>query len=310
MKTNFTKHYSSPSQVIQILKSRGMVFSDDAKAERYLTNISYHRLSAYIFPFYQLPKSDLTLKDGTNFTKALTLYRFDKKLRILLFNEIEKLEVSVRSVLANFGCQELQDDFWITNSSYFANAVRFKQTLSVIDKEIDSSKEDYIEDFRASFVESYPPAWMITEVLSFGSLNYIYSNIASNQLRKQIADYFGVKPKIFVSWLTVLSNLRNMCCHHARVWNRDFVLKPAEPRKLASIWTETSKLDDKRIYYRLCIIKYLLNTISPNNDLCNKLNSLFAEFPQVDAFAMGFPVNWDKRSPLAIKKYIFDVNKQ
>lgn len=158
MKTNFTKHYSSPSQVIQILKSRGMVFSDDAKAERYLTNISYHRLSAYIFPFYQLPKSDLTLKDGTNFTKALTLYRFDKKLRILLFNEIEKLEVSVRSVLANFGCQELQDDFWITNSSYFANAVRFKQTLSVIDKEIDSSKEDYIEDFRASFVESYPPA--------------------------------------------------------------------------------------------------------------------------------------------------------
>ena len=88
-----------------------MVFSDDTKAERYLTNISYHRLSAYIFPFYQLPKSDLTLKDGTNFTKALTLYRFDKKLRILLFNEIEKLEVSVRSVLANFGCQELQDDF-------------------------------------------------------------------------------------------------------------------------------------------------------------------------------------------------------
>jgi len=100
-------------------------------------------------------------------------------------------------------------------------------------------------------------------------LNYIYSNIANNQLRKQIADYFGVKPIVFVSWLTVLSNLRNMCCHHARVWNREFALKPAEALKLKGAWVDTSKLDNKRVYYRLCIVKYLLNIISPYNDKCD-----------------------------------------
>lgn len=103
--------------------------------------------------------------------------------------------------------------------------------MAIIDKELASSKEDYIEDFRQNFIEDYPPAWMITEVLSFGNLNYIYSNIASNQLMKRIAGYFGLKPQVFVSWLTVLANLRNMCCHHARVWNRDFMLNPAEPKK-------------------------------------------------------------------------------
>ena len=83
MKTNYPKHYSSPTQIIQLLKNnRRMVITDEAKAERYLTNISYHRLSAYIFPFYQIPKTNLLLKSGTTFEKVLTLYRFDKKLRL------------------------------------------------------------------------------------------------------------------------------------------------------------------------------------------------------------------------------------
>lgn len=141
----------------------------------------------------------------------MALYRFDKKLRMLLFNEIEKIEVAIRSVLANIGCQELQDKYWMTKPDYFANADKFRQTLAIIEKELSSNKEDYIEDFRSNYVESYPPAWMITEVLSFGNLNYIYSNISSNQLAKHIAGYFGLKPKVFTSWLTVLANLRNMC---------------------------------------------------------------------------------------------------
>ena len=99
-----------------------MHFSDEGKAENYLMNIGYHRLSAYIFPFYKSPKSDLVLNDGTTFEQVMTLYRFDKKLRIVLFNEIEKIELAIRSVLANMGCQELGDKYWITKAEYFANA--------------------------------------------------------------------------------------------------------------------------------------------------------------------------------------------
>ena len=138
MKTSFPKPYSTPKQIVQILKSRGMHFSDEGKAENYLMNIGYHRLSAYIFPFYKSPKSDLVLKDGTTFEQVMTLYRFDKKLRIVLFNEIEKIEVAIRSVLANMGCQELGDKYWITKAEYFANAdshrkgIGFKQKKNIL----------------------------------------------------------------------------------------------------------------------------------------------------------------------------------
>lgn len=265
---------------------------DEHKVENYLLNIGYHRLSAYIYPFYKSPKSDLMLKEGTTFEQVITLYRFDKKLRILLFNEIEKIEVAIRSVLANIGCQELDDRYWITKPEYFANADRFNQTLAVIEKELASSKEDYIEDFRRNYVENYPPAWMITEVLSFGNLNYIYSNITNNRLMKRIGDYFGLKPQVFTSWLTVLANLRNMCCHHARVWNRDFMLNPTEPRKTSNAWIDTSRIDKKKIFYRLCIIRYFLISVSPNNNLNEKLLDLFVQFPSIDIAAMGGYKEW------------------
>ena len=297
MKTSFPKPYSTPKQIVQILKSRGMYFCDEDKAESYLMNIGYHRLSAYIFPFYKIPKSDLKLKDDTTFEQVMILYRFDKKLRIVLFNEIEKIEVAIRSVLANIGCQELGDKYWITRAEYFANAEKFNQTLAVIEKELASSKEEYIENFRRNHIEDYPPAWMIAEVLSFGNLNYIYSNIASNRLRKLIADYFGLKPQVFTSWLTVLANLRNMCCHHARVWNRDFMLNPAEPRKASKVWIDTSRIDKKKLFYRLCIIKYFLSAVSPNNNFNGKIADLLSKFPPIDITAMGFIKDW-KSEPL------------
>lgn len=88
-----------------------MVIDDERKVEKYLMNIGYHRLSAYIFPFYLMPKNDLMLKEDTSFRQILTLYRFDKKLRILLFNEIEKIEVAIRSVLPTLVARN-----WATNT--------------------------------------------------------------------------------------------------------------------------------------------------------------------------------------------------
>ena len=67
MKTSFAKLYSSPKQIVQILKRRGMLMDNEQKAENYMMNIGYHRLLAYIYPFYQSPKSDLALKEGTTF---------------------------------------------------------------------------------------------------------------------------------------------------------------------------------------------------------------------------------------------------
>ncbi|MDR1938730.1 MAG: hypothetical protein LBQ73_09595 [Tannerellaceae bacterium] len=45
----------------------------------------------------------------------------------------------------------------------------------------------------------------------------------------------------------------------------------------------------KRMYFRICIIKYLLFTVSPHNSFTEKPKSLLAEYPTIDIRAMGFP---------------------
>ena len=50
----------------------------------------------------------------------------------------------------------------------------------------------------------------------------------------------------------------------------------------------------QRVYYNMCIIKYFLDIISPNNDMLDKMNNLFGRFPEIDLVALGFPVGWEQ----------------
>ncbi|MDE6692518.1 MAG: Abi family protein [Muribaculaceae bacterium] len=106
---SFHKSYSTPLELIGLLKSRGLVFSDTAKAEHLLSTIGYYRLSAYMFPFLTMPKSNHIYKPLSTFEKVMMLYRFDKELRLFIFSEIEKIEVAVRCAIVNIGCEVTND---------------------------------------------------------------------------------------------------------------------------------------------------------------------------------------------------------
>ena len=97
----FSKTYTSPHDLVSLLQSRGLSINDAVRAERYLEYIGYYRLSAYMYPLLQLPKEQHLYKVGASFNQVLMLYRFDKKLRLLIFNEIEKIEIAIRSAIVN-----------------------------------------------------------------------------------------------------------------------------------------------------------------------------------------------------------------
>lgn len=121
-----------PQDLISLLKSRGLLIPDEQKAVNYLTNIGYYRLSAYFHPLLKEPKSDHIYKDDATFDLVMNIYRFDRKLRMLLFNEIEKIEVAIRSAMSNDITTGLNDVFWMTNPGYFHNPTVFARTLSHI----------------------------------------------------------------------------------------------------------------------------------------------------------------------------------
>ena len=270
MTVSFTKQYNSPEDIISLLLKRGLAINDRARACRYLQNIGYYRLSAYFYPFLLQPKEEHRFKSGCEFQNALDLYRFDKKLRLFIFNEIEKIEIAFRSVLANVVAKESGNIFWMTDVSMFASEEKFNRTMALVDKEMKSS-----------------------EILPLGVVTRIYENIKSNQLKKSIAGYFDLPVPVFISWLTVITLTRNSCCHHSRIWNRLYAVNPMIAKKMKRPWINT-EVSPRKVFYEICIIKWFIDIISPQNDMKGHLQKLLADFPMVDIRAMGFPDRWDE----------------
>ena len=291
-KITFDKTYHSPQELIQLLESRGLLVENKPKSEHYLKYIGYYRLSAYMYPLLEMPKENHIYKQGSSFEKVMMLYRFDKKLRLLIFNEIEKIEVAVRSVIVNSGSELTGNPFWMTDGSNFIDKNKFEKTLKLIDSELGRSREDFIIHFKDTYSNPYPPAWILAEILPLGVMTNIYSNIKNKKVKKRISQTFGLQISPFESWMTIVTLTRNSCCHHARVWNKQNTIQPMIPLKMEHPWI-VQPTDTLRIYFDLCIIKFFLNTIVPNNDLKLNLEKLFVEYPEIDLSALGFPDGWE-----------------
>lgn len=288
----FTKRFESSENLVDLLESRGLQICDRNKAIQYLDNIGYYRLSAYMYPLLKMPKTAHLYKEGSTFKKVMMLYRFDKKLRLLMFNEIEKIEIAIRRAVMQITADMTGNPFWLTDSSYFLDSSKFNETMRAISKEYSKSKEEFILHFKRTYSEPYPPSWILGELLTIGNINAIYRNIKQNRIRKRIAKRFGLPINVFESWLTVIAVTRNACGHHSRVWNKQNAIQPAIPNSPAGEWI-TQPTDSMRAYFDLCIIKYFLNVISPNNNMQSKLTWLFIRFPEIDLQALGFPQGWE-----------------
>ncbi len=211
-------------------------------------------------------------------------------------------EAKARNYLTNIGYFRLSAYFYPlleqpkTAHNYKTGFYRqdyFNSSISEIDSELLKSREDFIEHFNNTYTDHYPPAWMIAEILPLGNICRIYKNINDSNLKKKISKQFGLQPIAFESWIMTIAGLRNICCHHSRLWNRVLVLRTSLPQNTQYPWVSNpSTIDIQRVYFRLCMIRYFLFSVSPHNTFKEKLIDLLSKYPSVDINAMGFTANW------------------
>jgi abortive infection bacteriophage resistance protein len=294
-KTHYTKPSLTFQQQLQQLIDRGMTVEDPNKALHILESVSYYRISGYWYPFLA-DKQKHVFKYGAQFETAFKLYCFDRELRSLIISELEKIEVAIRAKMIYVLSQKF-GGFWFQDLTLFKNPQKFQTQLSVkLKEEYDRSDEEFIRAFRLKYSDPLPPSWMIMEIISFGTLSKLFSQLKPSREKRDIANYFGLADVVFENWLHSIVYLRNICAHHSRLWNRTLSIKPQilqSPRKL---WLKNVNVRSDRTYYVLCMIKYLLQTVNPKSRFAFKLKSLFLKYPNVDTYAMGFTNNWEQES--------------
>ena len=275
---------------IDLLESQGLVIGDRQKARQILRNVSYSRLKAYMVPL-MTERTPRKFREGASFNDVYTLYGFDRRLRELVFHEMEKVEISIRTHIA-YATSLADAGYWYTKGEHFRSPKEHRNLLERIKGEVKRSDNDAIKRFYEKYSNELPPCWLALEATSMGTLSLIYEDLRPGAAKRQIADYYGLSDTVLMSWLHHLVYVRNICAHHNRLWNKNLSISariPESPRKMFPPQTMTGP---QRVYTTLCVLKYLQDTVKPANTFALRLRTLIDNYPSVDISQMGFPEYW------------------
>lgn len=279
---------------INQLKNRGLIIEDVELAKHYLSHVSYYRLAGYWWSM-QIDKENHIFKEKSKFEDVVNLYNFDRELRILLFDAIEKIEISLRTKMIYHLSHEF-DPWWFQNSQLFQDTGALIDTLATIKDEVERSKDAFIKEHKKKYKDDlrFPPAWKTLELTSIGSLSKLYGNLNNNiKSKDKIAEEFGAVNHTYLpSWLQSIAQIRNYCAHHSRLWNRNLPGTPKILSKPPHKWVQDIPKDTSKLYLHLCIMRYLVNIIAPGNSFSIKLQELLAKYPNVDPIALGLKPDW------------------
>jgi abortive infection bacteriophage resistance protein len=310
----FTKPPLTIEEQLRLLRSRGLIIINEESAQHYLKFISYYRFCGYGIEFEEkLDSNDKRYQASTTFEKILDCYIFDRKLRLLVIDAIERIEVAIRSVMIN----ELSLKYgahWYLQKKLFLPKFKHDELIQTIEKETSyKAKDGSIQhQKREQFIQHYfrkyshpplPAVWMIAEVLPLGTWSSIFANLINREDQKLICNNFKINYVLMTSWLHALTYLRNLCAHHSKLWSRHFTLKPIIAKNYQTQFEHNTKFAAQA-----AIIKIFLQTVSPSSDWSHHLYNLICDHPTIDVRKMGFRTNWQDDPFWEIKKEALTVH--
>lgn len=263
-------------QQISKLKSYGMVFDDEEKAKEILLDVGYYRLGFYSFP-YEVTFPDLDnrghkLKPGTTFKSVYDLYEFDTKLRRLLLNALDRIEVNIRtSIIYYISLRYINDSCWFVNRKYMA-----PKFVNDFESQVYATmrKNPVIQHHHAKHSGLYAPAWKTIEFMTIGNLINLYDALKEPDAKALVANVYGCSRGVFFNYLETIRVLRNKCAHGSCVYRMDF------PKGIKRMPANVSPEDRHNINSGISVIRHILGCISKarkaelENDIRNLVSSI------------------------------------
>ena len=221
---------------------------------------------------------------------------FDRSISQLLFKAIASIEVCLRAQVVqvlglHYGARALH------NIKAFKDKESFQKTQKRLDRETNQALRTQ-KPLAVHHLKKYGqlPIWAEVENSSFGTLSKIYGNLADSSVANEIAACFGVGRFHLKNWLRHLTQIRNLCAHHDRLYNKMFTVHPR-------LFGEYKHLHGARLFATFFVIFRMQDTLDEvqANLLRQELGHIIDTHPNVDLEPIGFPENWREilRVPLS-----------
>ncbi len=127
-------------------------------------------------------------------------------------------------------------------------------------------------------------------------MSKLYGNLKSSVKSKDTiaAELNTVNHTYLPSWLQSIAQIRNICAHHGRLWNKNLPGRPALLSKPPAPWLNNVPPVNEHhmLYTHVCCMKYLLDVADKEHHFAKKLGELLEKYPSVDLNALGFQKEW------------------
>ena len=215
-------HLDIEDQLLRLVQ-RGMQVPDQEEAAKFLGRFNYYRFAEYTFAF--IPEEHRLQGNirfsQVSFSNVVALIEFDFQLRNLLFEELSRFEIKLRTVLAYAGGRE-DPAFHITgrgirpellaleseeSESHASWLSRYTKKIQVL------SPEDITRNYDLENTAEIP-IW--GELMDLGQLSRLY-RMTDQALSSRIASAFHCSPSLLKSWIPSINILRNHVAHQSRI---------------------------------------------------------------------------------------------
>lgn len=298
----FSKPPLDPKELLAKLRARGMVV-DAGTALPYLTQVGGYRMKGYWYQWID-PQSR-RFQQGTSFDKVIERYEFDRELRRITGDALERIELMVRASISNTMSKHegphwfMKDSLFKTSPSSVERSAKVKQrprkrTLYelVIEEVSRMRHKPFIAHYLKQYNEpAFPPSWAISECLSFGAWSTVYPTLSNVEYRKEISRQFKVEDtEVFASWLHAFSVMRNTVFHHGRLLGAQTSVTPRDYHKRHLQFKGTQA---RAFFATATVINYVCNSIRRGPRWKSDLEALFSRYPTIPYdSALGFPEGW------------------
>lgn len=303
---NKNKIFRNLDEQIEILKSKGLIINDVAKAKEILLKENYFFISGYRHLFMRSNKDNKFI-EGTTFEELYGMFLFDRKIRNIMFKYILVVENNLKSIISyqlskKYGYKEKD---YLNPQNFTQDSIKSRQVKDVLNKmkrqiRVNGSKHTatmhYIDNY------GYIPMWILVKVLSLGIISELY-NILKADDKLVIAEMYKIDAEILGIYVSLLANFRNLCAHEDILY--DHRTQRVIPDHKYHQMLDIDRIDDEYIFGKndLFALIIILKQMLSENEFHDLIRELSYEVDYLDGIVdvvplnlilnrIGFPDNW------------------
>jgi len=295
--TDYNKSPKTTEELIALLKTKDIQCSDEIKSTKRLQNISYYKLSGY----KKAIDSPKTLEE------IIHSYELDMDLRVAVLGLLAYYEIALKNSFVQISLNIEESDISPYPKSHFYLSKTLFKTIPFSDN-LDRLTKDIKNNYpKLAFIDFYkkkydspelPPIWMIIELMSFGDICKWITSINHRKYINIIPNKFGFKNITeFNNVVITCTTLRNMCAHHARLYNNNIygtrIPLDGVPDKLKNILKDKGL--HKKLWNVIVLVIYSLNNINHKREtdyFIDTFKFIFSEYGNNKHQSYAFPNNW------------------